>query len=79
MSWTATLCYFRFVMTDKLCDIFLTALSKNPVFPVFGRRAGALDVDLMSNQPEEMTLLSSSAQGLDERKYGQCSRAAPHL
>ena len=34
-----------------------------------GRRAGALDVELMSNQPEEMTLLSSSAQGLDERKY----------
>ena len=32
-----------------------------------GRRAGALDVELMSNQPEEMTLLSSSAQGLDER------------
>ncbi len=43
-----------------------------------GRRAGALDVDLMSNQPKEMTLLSSSPQGLDERKYGQCSRAAPH-
>ena len=31
-----------------------------------GRRAGALDVDLMSNQPGEMTF-SSSAQGLDER------------
>jgi hypothetical protein len=36
-----------------------------------GRRAGALDVDLISNRPEEMVsrmvLLSSSAQGLDER------------
>ena len=28
-----------------------------------GRRAGALDVDLISNQPGEMALLSSSAQG----------------
>ena len=41
------------------------------------RRSGALDVDLISNQPGEVTLLSSSAQGLDEREYGQCSRAAP--
>ena len=31
------------------------------------RRADAVDVDLISNQPEEMTLLSSSAQGLDEK------------
>ena len=31
-------------------------------------RAGATDVDLTSNRPGgEMTLLSSSAQGLDER------------
>ncbi len=36
-----------------------------------GRRAGALDVDLISNRPEEMMLLSSSAQGLDERKDGR--------
>ncbi len=43
-----------------------------------GRRADALDVDLMPNQPgEEKTLLSSSAEGLDERKDGKCSRAAP--
>ena len=41
-----------------------------------GRRAGALDVDLMSNQPGEMTF-SSSAQGLNARKDGRCSRAAP--
>ena len=39
-------------------------------------RAGATDVDLTSNRPGGMTLLSSSAQGLDERQ--QCSRAAPH-
>ena len=32
-----------------------------------GRRAGAADVDLKSHSPGEMTLLSSSAQGLDER------------
>ena len=31
------------------------------------RRAGATDVDLTSNRPREMTLLSSSAQELDER------------
>ena len=31
-----------------------------------GRRAGAADVDLTSNPPWELTLLSSSAQGLDE-------------
>ncbi len=43
-----------------------------------GRRAGALDVDLISSRLGEMTLLSSSAQGLDEREHGQCSRAAPH-
>ena len=43
-----------------------------------GRRAGALDIDLMSNQPEGGTLLSSSNQGLDERKDGKCSRAALH-
>ncbi len=43
-----------------------------------GRRAGALDVDVMSNQPgEEMTLLSSSVQGLDERKDGKFSSDAP--
>ena len=42
-----------------------------------GRRAGALDVDLMSNQPGEMAF-SSSAQGLNARKDGGCSRAAPH-
>ncbi len=42
-----------------------------------GRRAGALDIDLMSNQPGKQTLLSSSAQELDERKDGRCSRAAP--
>ena len=30
-------------------------------------RAGAADVDLKSNRPGEMALLSSSAQGLDER------------
>ena len=30
-------------------------------------RAGATDVDLTSNRPGEMALLSSSAQGLDER------------
>ena len=41
-------------------------------------RADAVDVDLISNQPGEVTLLSSSAQGLDEREYGQCSRAVPH-
>ena len=43
-----------------------------------GRRAGALDIGLISNQPGKQTLLSSSAQGLDERKDGRCSRAAPH-
>ena len=32
-----------------------------------GRRAGAADFDLTSHPPGEMTLLSSSAQGLDER------------
>ncbi len=32
-----------------------------------GRRAGALNVDLISNRPEVMTLLPSSAQRLDER------------
>ena len=31
------------------------------------RRAGATDVDLTSHPPGEMTLLSSFAQGLDER------------
>ena len=31
------------------------------------RRAGATDVNLTSNRPGKMTLLSSSAQGLDER------------
>ena len=36
------------------------------VMQQLGRRAGALDVVLMSNQPEEIALLSSSAQGLDE-------------
>ena len=41
-----------------------------------GRRAGALDVDLMSNQLGEMAF-SSSAQGLNARKDGGCSRAAP--
>ena len=30
-------------------------------------RAGATDVDLTSNWPGEMTSLSSSAQGFDER------------
>jgi len=33
-----------------------------------GRRAGALDVDLISNRPKGMALLSSSPQGLDGRK-----------
>ncbi len=42
-----------------------------------GRRAGALDIDLMSNQPEGKALLPFSAQGLDERKDGRCSSAAP--
>ena len=32
-----------------------------------GRRAGALDVDLISNRPEVMTLLPVSAKRLDER------------
>ena len=32
-----------------------------------GRRAGALGVDLKSRPPGKMMLLSSSAQGLDER------------
>ena len=32
-----------------------------------GRRAGAVDVDLKSHQPGERTLLSSSAQGIDEK------------
>ena len=40
------------------------------------RRAGATDVDLISNRPGWMAM-SSSAQEFDERKYGQCSRAAP--
>ena len=39
------------------------------------RRAGALDVDLISNQPEGMTL-PSSAQRFDAGKYGKCSGAA---
>ncbi len=37
-----------------------------------------LDVGLMSNQSEGRAFLSFSAQGLDERKDGGCSRAAPH-
>ena len=37
------------------------------VMEQLGRRAGALDVDLKSNQLETMPLLSSSAQGLDEK------------
>ncbi len=44
---------------------------------LLGGRAGALDVDLILNRSEEMALLSSSAQGLDEREDGKCSRAAP--
>ena len=32
-----------------------------------GRRAGAADVDLTSHPSGEMTLISPSAQGLDER------------
>ena len=35
--------------------------------PQLERRAGAADVDLTSYPPGESTLLSSSAQGLDER------------
>ncbi len=42
-----------------------------------GRRAGALDVGLISNRLEEMALLPSSAQGLDERDIAMFkSRAA---
>ena len=45
--------------------------------PQLGRRAGALDVGLISNRLEEMTLLPSSAQGLDERDVAMFeSRAA---
>ena len=32
-----------------------------------GRRADVVDVDLKSHQPGERTLLSSSAQGIDEK------------
>ena len=35
-----------------------------------GRRAGAVDVDLTSHPPWEVTLLSSSVPGLDERDAG---------
>ena len=40
-----------------------------------GRRVGALDVDLISNQTGET--FSSSGRGFDARKYGRCSRAVP--
>ena len=40
-----------------------------------GRRAGALDVDLMSNQPGEMTF-PSSAQGLNARKDGGAAKCS---
>ena len=43
------------------------------------RRAGALDVDLISNQPEGMTLaVFYSEAGCEKilRKYGRCSGAA---
>ena len=47
-----------------------------------GRRAGAVDVDLKSHQPGEMTLLSSSAQGFYEKDAAmfevKVKRAAPH-
>ena len=32
-----------------------------------GRRAAATDVDMTSHRPGEMTLISPSAEGLDER------------
>ena len=40
-----------------------------------GRRAGALDVDLISNRPRGD--VDRLLQGMDARKYGKCSRAEP--
>ncbi len=57
-------------MPGKLCTWEMQQL---------GRRAGALDINLMSNQPRKQTgKLLSSLLGVVLEKDGRCSRAAPY-